>query len=89
MDDFQARAIKNIRERHESRIAENAERIREHIGYLLKRVESGRADATGLYAEDIEASARRILACVAALETLEETGKIMATSDEPRGLTYG
>lgn len=81
MDDFQARALRNLRERHEKQIAENAERIREHIGYVIKRAESGHADATGLYAEDIEASARRILASVAALEALNESAAIMATPE--------
>lgn len=51
--DTQARELKNLRDRHESRITENAERIREHIGYLLKRIGDGRADATGMYAADI------------------------------------
>jgi hypothetical protein len=83
MDDWQAHAVKNLRDRHEARIAENAERIREHIGYVLKRIESGRSDAVGIYAEDIESSIRRILASVAALETLKEATAILETSDNP------
>lgn len=83
MDDFQARAIGSLRARHESRIAEQAERIKEHIGYVLKRIEAGRASATGMYADDIAASARRILLSVVALETLSEAGEILATADEP------
>jgi hypothetical protein len=82
MDAFHERAIRNLRERHETQIAENAERIREHIGYVLKRVESGRADTTGLYAEDIGASVRRMQLAVAALEALNETTEILKTSDE-------
>lgn len=83
MDDFQNRAIKNLRERHETQITENAERVRAHIGYVLKRIEGGRIDSVGLYAEDIAASMRRILASVAALEALRESTEILATSDEP------
>jgi hypothetical protein len=83
MDDFQTRALKNLRERHESRITENAERIREHIGYLLERIKSGRADATGMYAADIATAAGRIVASVVALDTLKESAEIMATSETP------
>lgn len=82
MDSFHTRAIGNIRAHHESRILENAQRIQEHIGYVLKRAEGGHADAVGLYAEDIAASAERIRLSVAALETLKETTDILATSDE-------
>jgi hypothetical protein len=85
MDDFQTRAMKRLRGRHESRIAEQAGRIKEHIGYVLKRIEDGRADSTGLYAEDIAASARQILLSVVALETLNESDEILATGDEPTG----
>ena len=53
---FEARVLRNLRERHESQISENAGRIRDHLGYVLKRVEAGRADSTGMYAEDIAAS---------------------------------
>jgi hypothetical protein len=84
MDDFQGRAIDSLRNRHESVITENAERVRDHIGYVLKRIEVGRAETVGLYAEDIAASVRRILAAVAALGAIEEVTGIMATSDEPR-----
>ena len=69
---FEARALRNLRERHESQISENAGRIRDHIGYVLKRVEAGRADSTGMYAEDIAASVKRILRSVAALEAITE-----------------
>jgi len=72
-----------IRKRHESQITEQARRIQEHAGYMLKRAEAGRAEATGLYAQDIAASVQRILISVAALEKIKETTEIMATSDEP------
>jgi hypothetical protein len=81
VDDFQARALKNLRERHESQIRENAERIRQHIGYVLQRLDAGRSDAVGLYAEDIEASARRIASRVAALEAITDTVGIVETTE--------
>lgn len=89
MDDFHARAIRNLRERHESQITENAERVREHIGYVMKRIEAGRIDSVGLYAEDIAASMRRILTSVAALEAIRESTEILATRDEPAPKTEG
>ena len=69
---FEARVLRILRERHESQISENAGRIRDHIGYVLKRVEAGHADSTGMYAEDIAASVKRILRSVAALEAIKE-----------------
>lgn len=83
MDDFHTRTTGNLRARHETQITENAERMRDHIGYVLGRIESGRPETVGLYAADIAASAQRILLAVAALETLEETMKILETSGEP------
>lgn len=82
LDAFHERAIRNLRERHETQLTENAERIRDHIGYVLKRIEGGRPETTGLYAQDIAASVQRILQCVTALETLNETTAIIQTSDE-------
>jgi len=49
-----------LQKRHESLIAEQAERIQEHAGYVMERIEAGRADSVGMYAEDIAASAQRI-----------------------------
>jgi hypothetical protein len=81
MDDFQARALRNLRERHESQIRENAERIRDHIGYVLKRLDAGRSDSVSLYAEDIEASARRIVSRAAALEAIADAVGIVETTE--------
>ena len=83
MDDFHARALKNLRERHEGKIQENAQRIQEHIGYVLNRIESGRAETVGLYADDLAASVERIQSSVAALEALEEAVGILETRDKP------
>lgn len=81
MDDFQARALGSLTKRHEARIRENAERIREHIGYVLQRIDAGRADATGLYARDIAASAQEIVTRVAALEAIGEAVGIFSSGD--------
>jgi hypothetical protein len=84
VDDFQARALKNLKnlkERHESQIRENTERIQEHIGYVLKRLDAGRSDSVGLYAEDIEASARRIVSRVVALEAITDAIGILETTE--------
>lgn len=81
MDGFQARQIKNLRERHEVRILENALRVQEHIGYVLQRIEKGRTDSVGMYAEDIAASVERIRSSVASLEALREALAILATTD--------
>jgi hypothetical protein len=82
MDDFHARALKTLRERHESQIRENARRIQEHIGYVLQRAENGHADTVGLYAEDIAASAQRIVARVAALGAIGDAVRTLETGDE-------
>jgi hypothetical protein len=83
MDDFHARAIKNFRARHEGQIEENAARILEHIGYVLKRVSDGRPETVDMYAADIEASIKRIRASVTALESVREALAILETSDGP------
>jgi hypothetical protein len=87
MDDKQTSAIEHIRKRHEDRITEQAERIKQHIGYVLKRIEAGRADSVGIYAEDIEHSARRMLLSVVALVTLTETDAILKSGGESARLT--
>jgi hypothetical protein len=82
MDSFQTRALKNLRGRHAVGIREDAERIQEHVGYVLRRLDAGRPDSVGHYAEDLEAAARRILARVAALEAIGETVGILETGDD-------
>lgn len=80
-DKFQERAAKSVQARHESQIRENAERIREHAGYLLARLDKGRPDSVGLYADDIAASARRIVSCVTALEAVAEVSAIYESTE--------
>lgn len=75
-------SVADIRARHETQIRENAERIKEHIGYVLARLDKGRPDSAGLYAEDIAASARRIVSCVAALEAVAEVTAIYESTGD-------
>jgi len=82
MDDFHARALNSLRARHESLIRDQAERIQQHIGYVIKRLDAGRSDSVGMYAEDIEASARRIVARVTALEAVADAVGILETRAE-------
>lgn len=81
---FQDRAVAGVRSRHESQIRENAERIREHAGYLIARLDKGRPDSVGLYAEDIAASARRIVTSVAALEVVTELSATYESAETDR-----
>ncbi len=78
---LQQASVARIRSRHESQIRENAERIRDHIGYVLARLDKGRSDSVGLYAEDIGASARRIVSFVAALEAVTEVSAIYESEE--------
>ena len=81
MDDFQARALGSLTKRHEDKIRENAERIREHTGYVLQRIDAGRADSVSLYARDIATSAQEIVSRVAALEAIGEAAGIFSSGD--------
>jgi hypothetical protein len=80
MDAWQERQITQLRDRNANALRENAERIREHVGYVLARIDGGHPEATGLYAQDIAASAERMRLAVAAIETLDETLGILATA---------
>lgn len=81
MDDFQARALGNLRKRHEDKIRENAEHIREHTGYLLARLEDGSAASASHHAAGIASDAREIVSRLAALEAIEETVGIVETTE--------
>ena len=87
MDDFQARALKSLRERHESQIRESAERIRDHIEYVLAQLDAGRSDTVTLYAEGIEVCARRIVNRAASLKAIGEAAGILA--DTPSKILGG
>ena len=81
MDDFQAREINSLRARHESlcgsgRAYPAAHRLRDPAARFW------RSDSVGMYAEDIEASARRIVARVTALEAIADAVGILETHAE-------
>lgn len=82
MDAWQERQITQLRDRHVKALRENAERIREHVGYVLARIDGGHPESAGLYAQDIAAAAERMRLAVAAIETLDEALGILATADE-------
>lgn len=71
-DQFTERALRSIRERHEAVIRENAERIREHIGYVLKRLDGEHVVSISHYVNGIAADAREIVNRVSALEGIAE-----------------
>jgi len=85
MDDFQTRMIRNLKKRHEDQLRQNAERIQEHIGYVLQRLDNGQSTSVGHYARGIEADAHEIRARVSALTAIEEALGILDTdgSDSP------
>ena len=83
MDDFHARALKSLRGRHENKIRQAAENVREIAGYVLRDLDAGR---TGLrYATDIATDAQDIVRRLAALEAMGEAVSILETTDEPEG----
>jgi hypothetical protein len=82
-DKFHQRAITSLRERHEKQIREDAERIQEHIGYVLRRIGQDQTHSAGLYIADIAAAASRMGQHIAALEAIDEGLAILVTADEP------
>jgi hypothetical protein len=84
MDDFHARALKSLRERHENKIRQDAEEIQEYIGYVLARTDKGVSGALiGNYASTIAADAQEIVTRIAALEAMKDATGILETRDEP------
>lgn len=71
-DKFTERALNSICERHETAIRQNADRIQEHIGYVLKRLDGNHVSSVSHYANGIAADAREIVEHLAALESLAE-----------------
>ena len=81
MDDFQQRALKNLRERHENKITQLAESIQEEIGYVLNRIGSGNVSSAGHYAQSIAADAEEIKTRLAALEALGDAVDIFEVTE--------
>jgi len=82
MDDFQARLIENLKKRHEGQIRKAAERIAEHIGYVLQRLDSGQPMSAEHYARSIEADAHEMRERIRALDAIEETLGVLAEGGE-------
>jgi phage-related protein len=82
MDEFQQRALKNLRERHENKITKLAESIQEEIGYVLNRIGSGNAGSAGHYAQSIATDAEEIKVRLAALEALRDAVAIFEAADD-------
>lgn len=82
MDDFQTRALKNLKGRHEDKIRQDAERIREYIGYVLARLDSGNVASVAHYARDVASDAREIVPRLTALEAISEAVGIIETRDD-------
>lgn len=73
-----ARALANERKRHEETILASAERMQEHLGYLIKRVHSGHP----LTDYDLVGDAVTIRERVASLGTLGYVTKIYEAQEE-------
>ena len=82
MDDFDARRLKNLRERHEKKINQLAESIQQEIGYVLTRIASGNINSVAHYANSIATDAHEIVTRLAALEAMGDATSILETRDE-------
>lgn len=82
MDDFQARALGNLRKRHEDKIRQNAEQIQEYIGYLLARLDSGNVTSVSHQARGIASDAQEIVSRLAALEAVTEAAGILESTED-------
>ena len=82
MDEFQERALKNLRERHENKITQLAESIQAEIGYVLNRIGSGNVSSAGHYAQSIATDAEEIKVRLAALEALADAVGIFQAGGE-------
>lgn len=81
MDDWQARAMQNLTKRHEDAVRENAERIQEHIGFMMTRLDTP-ALPVAHFAAGIAASAQEIVRRCAVLDALTEATDILAPKED-------
>jgi hypothetical protein len=86
VDKLQERQLANLRKQREDKIRYLAERIQEHVGYMLTRIEQGNGGSTGHYAAGIATDAHEIVACIAALDGAAETAGIFDAYCEPSPL---
>jgi hypothetical protein len=82
MDDWQTRALGNLRKRHEDKIRQDAERIQEYIGYVLARIDGGNVTSVTHHARGIASDAQEIVSRLAALEAIGETVGILGTRED-------
>lgn len=69
VDDAAAQmALDALRQRHERQIRNAAERIQEHVGHILKRLDKDSAGSVGHYAAGIATDAHEMVASIAALD---------------------
>lgn len=66
-----AEALALIRGQRVASMREDALRIQEFVGYVIARIDKGRADSVGVYTADIVAAAQRIMAAHATIEGLD------------------
>jgi len=90
MDDFHARALKSLRERHENKIRQAAEEIQAYTSYVLARLDKDAGGSTiGHYASSIATGAQEIVVRLAALEAMQDATGILETRDESGGAAEG
>lgn len=82
MDNFQARALGNLRRRHEDKIRQNAEHIQEYIGYVLTRLDAGNVTSVTHHAVGIASDAQEIVTRLAALEAIAEAAGILEAAGD-------
>ena len=83
VDELQKRQLAILRKQREDKIRWAAERIQQHIGWVLARIEHGSPESVGHYAAGIAADAHEIVAVIAALDGAAETAGIFDAYCEP------
>jgi ribosomal protein L19 len=63
--------IAEVRSQHVARMREEALRIQEFAGYVIARIDKGRADSVGPYAADIVSAGQRLMTGHATIEGLD------------------
>lgn len=85
VDEGQARALANLRKRHEDKIRQHAETARKAADRLPGDLDRGQLAAASVRAEVIASAAREIASRVVALEAIGEAAGIFeATADVPK-----
>jgi hypothetical protein len=74
--------LASLRDQHAQQARENALRIQEFAGYIVGRIDAGRADAIGMYAADIVSAGQRIMTEHATIQGLDILATEPATDRE-------